>query len=226
MPSAGCEVARSASERGELVLRRRADDALELRVNGVFVMDTTHTTSERMLARTALECISAAPDLQLTVLIGGLGLGFTLQEVLADDRVGRVIVAEIEPDLVEWHRRRLVPHTQTAVADSRVEVRVGDIRAISADLPAGSCHLVLLDVDNGPGFLVYDANEAIYHRDFLDECHRLNSAGGATAVWAADPAPTLETAITDVFGACTETALPVTLGRRETTYHILFGRKR
>ncbi|HEX6979671.1 MAG TPA: hypothetical protein VF342_10255, partial [Alphaproteobacteria bacterium] len=76
------EIARAESPRGEVVLRRRTSNGgpavLELRVNGVFVMDTRETTTERALAQRALELV-ADPR---TVLVGGLGLGFTAHEVL------------------------------------------------------------------------------------------------------------------------------------------------
>ena len=104
------EVARAESERGELVLRQRTEPdgstTLELRANGVFVMDTRETSSERALAREAL----ARHEAPGSVLVGGLGLGFTLAEVLADPRVRRVVVAEIEPALVGWLRDGTVPH--------------------------------------------------------------------------------------------------------------------
>ena len=78
------EVARAESERGEVVLRRRieerAADALELRVNGVFVMDTRETASETELAAAALELV----EHPRRVVVGGLGLGYTAQRVLAD----------------------------------------------------------------------------------------------------------------------------------------------
>src|SRR3954453_10256144 len=94
------EGARSAAGRGELVLRGRYDGALELRANGVFVMDTVETSTERALATRAL-ALHRDPG---TVLVAGLGLGFTLRAVLEDDRVQRVTVAEIEDALIGWMR--------------------------------------------------------------------------------------------------------------------------
>ena len=89
------EVARAETERGELVLRSRrhesAPEVLELRANGVFVMDTAETTSERALASAALDLV----DSPATVLVGGLGLGFTMREVLSDPRVERCTVVEL-----------------------------------------------------------------------------------------------------------------------------------
>ena len=100
-------MARAESGRGEVVLRRRLDPdrpespaVLELRVNGVFVMDTFETRTEVALARAALEQVETPHH----VLVGGLGLGFTAHEALSDSRVEQVVVAEVEerPD-------RLVP---------------------------------------------------------------------------------------------------------------------
>ena len=105
------------------MLRRRAyDGALELRVNGVFVMDTRETGTERLLAELSLADLPANRGLK--VLVGGLGLGFTLAAVLRDERVGTVIVAEIEPSLVGWHEQGIVPGS--GIGDQRVEVVTGD----------------------------------------------------------------------------------------------------
>ena len=121
------ELARSVSERGELVLRRRDDDALELRVNGVFVMDTAETCTERALAVAALRL----PD-PARVLVGGLGLGFTTAELLADPRVQEVTVAELEPVVLRWMVDGTVPHGPRVLADARVRVRVSDVRDVVA----------------------------------------------------------------------------------------------
>ena len=165
------EVARAESERGELVLRQRTEPdgstTLELRANGVFVMDTRETSSERALAREAL----ARHEAPGSVLVGGLGLGFTLAEVLADPRVRRVVVAEIEPALVGWLRDGTVPHGPALLADPRVEVRVADVADVIGEAE-GVFDLVLLDVDNGPGYLVHDANSALYGRTLLGTTRR------------------------------------------------------
>ncbi|MBE9373410.1 hypothetical protein IQ251_03010 [Saccharopolyspora sp. HNM0983] len=205
-------IARALSERGELVLLRR-DDALELRVNGVFVMDTAHTATERALATATLRQVSGDG---LRVLVGGLGLGFTLHEVLADPRVGEAVVAEIEPALVDWHRQGLLPDGAAALGDARVRLRVGDVADV---LQVGApFDVVLLDVDNGPGYLVYEDNAEIYRSGFLTRCRDRLAAGGVLAVWSASPAPQLREALRAVFGDCTELDIPVVLGSTETSY--------
>ncbi|MBA2444635.1 MAG: hypothetical protein H0V49_04815, partial [Nocardioidaceae bacterium] len=105
-------VKRATSPRGELTLSRRDDGSLTLRVNGVFVMDTAETSTERLLARRTIDALAsrrrADKSTGYRVLIGGLGLGFTSHELLLDSRVDCIVVAEIEPDLVQWHRQGLI----------------------------------------------------------------------------------------------------------------------
>ncbi|MET9271001.1 hypothetical protein [Kribbella sp. NPDC003557] len=211
------EIARGHSERGELVLRRREDDgALELRVNGVFVMDDRETSSEELLASAALEAVRH-PD---RVLVGGLGLGYTVRALLTDDRLGQVVVAEIEPDLVAWMRSGLVP---SVLDDPRVAVVVGDVRAVVADLPDASVDAILLDVDNGPDFLVYNENSTIYTSGFLTTCRARLRAGGVLTVWSSSESPALEAAVTAVFGSCDVKPVPVTLQGRDELYYVYQG---
>jgi spermidine synthase len=225
------ELARSDSERGEMVLGRRDDGALELRVNGVFVMDTAETSAERRLATSALVAViegrdTAAAAAGLRVLIGGLGLGFTLREVLAHPRVEAVVVAEIEPDLVNWHRHGLVPSPDgmNVLDDPRVVIEIGDVRALVAGRARASYDLILLDVDNGPGFLVYDSNAEIYGSPFLRECsHLVEARRGVVAIWSADTSPQLTQVMQQVFDVMTEELVPVRLAARETTYHLFVG---
>ncbi len=225
-------VASGRSERGDIVLlRRERDDALELRVNGVFVMDDVETSSERRLAALTLACLdeveaveeraSPAPPGGWRVVVGGLGLGFTLAEVVAHPRVDSVLVVEIEPDLVAWHRSGLVPGGQ--VDDERVEVAIGDVRDVVARLPDASVDLIVLDVDNGPDFLVYDANAAVYESPFLTTCRAALTPNGRLAVWSADSSPALTATLDAVFGSSTELVHPVTLQSRATTYHVFLA---
>jgi spermidine synthase len=220
------EVARARTPRGEIVLReRRPEDAggpavLELRVNGVFVMDTAETGTERALARMALDLVASPRD----VLIGGLGLGFTAHEVLGDARVERVVVAEIEDPIVQWLRKGTIPHGPTYLADSRLTVLTLDLADAVAEAGPGSYDLVLLDVDNGPGYLVHAHNAAVYEAPFLRAVRETLRPGGALAVWSADPAPSLERDLETVFGAVAVRPLDVRLQERAEQYWLYLAR--
>jgi spermidine synthase len=216
------EIARAESPRGEVVLRERRDEntptILELRVNGVFVMDTLETSTERALATAALSLV----EQPRRVLVGGLGLGFTMHEVLADSRVERCTVVEIEQAVVDWMRDGTVVHGPRLLADDRVEVVVADVAVALAE--AGEAYdLVLLDVDNGPGYLVHDANEALYREPFLESARR--ATAGVLAVWSAAEAPQLAAAMQAVFGNVTATAYDVRLGDRDEQYWLYSSRQ-
>jgi spermidine synthase len=218
------EIARAESERGELVLRERrengAPSVLELRVNGLFVMDTVETTTEQALADAALDLVEEPRD----VLVGGLGLGFTMHRVLADTRVERCSVVELEPALVEWMRDGTVPHGPAMLADERASPVVADIAAAVGEAPEASYDLVLLDVDNGPRNLVHQHNADLYEPPFLAEVRRMLRPGGAVAIWSADPSPELEATLEQVFGNSETTGFDVTLQDRDEKYWLHVAR--
>ena len=218
------EIARAETERGDVVLRRRttpaAADVVELRVNGVFVMDTAETTSEIELAAQALDLVER-PD---SVLIGGLGLGFTLQRVLADARVARAVVVEIEEPLIEWMRDGTVPHGPALLADARATVVNADIAMAIAEARS-TYDLVLLDVDTGPGYLVHADNEAVYEERFLRQCLDLLSPGGVLVVWSANRAPDLLDTMRAVFGDAEEQGHDVLLQERPEQYYLYLARR-
>lgn len=217
------DLARASSARGELVLREREDETgrvLELRANGVFVMDTAETRTETELAARALAEVPRPRD----VVIAGLGLGFTLQRVLADPRVGRATVVELEPVLVDWMRDGTVPGGAPLLADPRVDVVVDDVRA-AFERDAGGHDLILLDVDNGPGYLVHQENDAIYAPDFLRRCRDLLATDGVLAIWSADVSPTLHAAMRTTFGAAEELRYRVDLQGRDEEYVLYTARR-
>jgi spermidine synthase len=212
-------VARAASERGEVVLRR--DGAVyELRVNGVFVMDTAESASEVELARVALGVVDRASD----VLVGGLGMGFTAREVLADARVERLHVVEIEEAVIGWLRDGTVPHGPAYLADERMTVVNADIREAVAEARPDGFDLVLLDIDNGPGFLVYDENRSVYEETFLGRIREALRDGGALVVWSAAETEPLQRAMAAVFGNCEAVPHPVRLQTRDECYWLYLSR--
>jgi spermidine synthase len=179
MTGSAAVVERRSTERGEVVLRR-AGKHFEVISNGTFLMDTRDGRSERLLVRAALErCRSPR-----SVLIGGLGVGFSLGEALADTRVREIVVAEVEPALLDWHRGPLRAISGSWLDDPRVTLVVGDV----ADLLGGddtSYDAICLDVDNGPDWTVTTANVRLYD----DAGTRLLAdrlvPGGVLSVWSA-----------------------------------------
>jgi spermidine synthase len=182
---------RHSGPRGEVLLRRRhgADAVVEeLIVNGVFAMDSTDTWTERRLAEVAL----AAPGVR-SVLVGGLGLGYTAVQVLQAD-VDHVDVVEIEQCLVDWAYAGLTPTLAAVAADPRVTLHVADVTSVLAGPGGGPQRpwdAILLDVDNGPDFLIHGGNSAVYTEPNLAAGYAALSEGGTLAIWCQGPAPEL-----------------------------------
>ena len=167
----------------DLVLARRGSE-WEVRVGRDTLMSSRASGSERDLARLAFEVTPRARS----VLLGGLGLGFSLRAVVdllpAD---GRVELAEISEALVRWNHEHVGDLAGHPLRDPRVRVSVGDVFDRITRAAAGSLDAVLLDVDNGPAALVQPANHRLYGVDGTARCFAALRPGGVLAVWSAAP---------------------------------------
>lgn len=203
---------------GDAILRRRSDGALELRIGGVFVMDDAETTSECLLAEATLAGLSDPRR----VLVGGLGLGYTLRTLLSDPRVERVVVAELEPAIPTWMRDGVLPGGDL-LTDPRVDLQVADVRTIVDDAAPASLDAILLDVDNGPGYLVHEHNASLYEDSFVRHCAAVLAPGGQLCVWSMAEAPALVTAMEGAFTQVESEPVPVRLQARAETYWLVRG---
>ncbi|HSD22289.1 MAG TPA: hypothetical protein VLC54_19725, partial [Anaeromyxobacter sp.] len=169
-----------APDGAELVLARRGDE-WAVRAAGHVLMTSRAHGSEEALAAKALARAAAPRD----VLVGGLGLGFTLRAAL--DRLppgARVIVAELVPALVAWNRGLVAHLAGRPLDDPRVRVAPGDVLERIAG-SAGAFDAILLDVDNGPAALAHPANDRLYGEAGVRACHTALRRRGVLAVWSA-----------------------------------------
>ncbi|MGH8775253.1 MAG: hypothetical protein ACRDWI_08805 [Jiangellaceae bacterium] len=215
-------LARGDGVLGEVVLRRRPGPVYELIVGGVFLMDTAETSTERLLADVVLDRHPAPRR----VLVGGLGLGVTVTAMVADVRVERVDVVEIEPLLVSWLRAGMVPGVAAVLDDPRLHVQVADVRDVLRATAEQVYDAVLLDVDNGPGFLVHPDNAAVYRPRALRQAGRLLAPDGLLAVWSAAPSADLPAAILETVGPCDEVVRTVRREGRALDYHVYLAKRR
>ncbi|WP_405014136.1 spermidine synthase [Kitasatospora sp. NBC_01539] len=176
---------------GEVVLRRRGGH-LEIIANGCFLMDTADGRSERLLVQAALDRLDVPRP---AVLIGGLGVGFSLAYAAAEPRWGAVAVVEREGAVIDWHRTGpLAAYSAGALDDPRVVVLHADLVAHLAG--AGPSYDALcLDIDNGPDWTVDEANDGLYGPAGLAAARRRLNPGGVLAVWSAKPSAAFEDAL-------------------------------
>jgi spermidine synthase len=204
---------RVTTPRGELVLRR-AGHHLEVISNGVFLMDTRDGRSERLLVDTALR----RHDDPAEVLIGGLGVGYSLVAALEDARVEHVTVVEIEPAIVTWHTSGpLAPYSAHALDDPRTEIVVVDLADHLADAH-GRYDVVCLDVDNGPDWTVTDANAALYGDAGTALVVEALRSGGVLAVWSAHESPDYEGRLRIHLDDVAVLTVPVDRGEPDVVY--------
>ena len=235
---------------GELVLRERdTDDGVltDLVCNGVQVMDDADAGSEVALALAALDALGGAGTSGPHVVVGGLGMAFTLAALLADPRLGpagRVTVVEVEPAVVRWNGQGRFPATAGSLDDPRVAVRVGDVADVLGAMGAdgagdgspgsgsgtgadeGGVDAVLLDVDNGPGFLVAPANAVLYDEAGLALAAAALRPGGVLAVWSAQAAPELGASMGRIVGPASVRAVEVEREGRPLRYWVHLALRR
>jgi spermidine synthase len=198
---------------GDLVLRADGPH-FEIISNGVFLMDTRNGESERLLVRAALDRLDV-PD--PSVLIGGLGVGFSLAEAVSTPGAGTVTVVELRAELIGWHATHLRPLTADALADPRVTLLQADLLD---HLARGGTRYdaICLDIDNGPDWTVTEANAALYGPDGMALLRRRLAPHGVVSIWSAAASPAFEGLLARHFADVEAIEVPVPRGEPDVIF--------
>jgi spermidine synthase len=187
---------------GILCLRRRellsqpGTIVTEVTLNHEFLMSSLYTDSERALARTALRMHSGN---ERRVLVGGLGLGYTAREALLADRVARVEVVELLPQVIDWLARGLVPLSSELRDERRLVVTQGDVYRRLAGPPDDLLDVILIDVDHSPEERLGEQSARFYTTQGLLAARRHLAADGVLAVWSYAESSPFADALHEVF---------------------------
>lgn len=192
---------------GELVLRQ-AGQHYEIIENGVFLMDTRNGESERLLVTEAVRRMPPGGPL----LVGGLGVGFSLAAALACPQVSRAVVIEREPAVIAWNHGPLAAVHGNALDDPRTEIVEADLLSWIEDAEPRSFHALCLDIDNGPEWTVSDSNAYLYDDSGLAALQRLLVPGGVLAVWSAAASEQLTAQLAGRFERAEVIEVPVARG--------------
>ena len=174
------DTARVPGGEGDLRLMRRGTEFC-IMTGSIALMNSRMSGSEEALASLSWEAIK--PLSRPHMLIGGLGMGFTLRaalDILPAD--ARITVAELVPAVVEWARGPMAEVFGTCMADPRVAIRLGDVG--TALVGEKLYDAILLDVDNGPEGLTRDSNQQLYSVKSLRRTMSTLRPGGVLAVWS------------------------------------------
>jgi spermidine synthase len=199
---------------GVLTLRRRRKpgtdiDIYEIKLGDEFLMSSAFTAAEIALADVGLSSL-AGPHLD--VVVGGLGLGYTAQAVLAQAKVGSLIVIDALPEVIEWHQSGLIPIGRELSADTRCRLVNGDFfkmatskdGALDPDASGRRFDAVLVDIDHAPDNLLHPSHAVLYTKAGLTRLSAHLKPGGVFALWSNDPPDAAFTAVMEsVFGAVT-----------------------
>jgi spermidine synthase len=172
---------------GILCLRRRAllkepgTVVTEVTLNHEFLMSSFHTASEEALASVALDM---AEGQGLQVLVGGLGLGYTAAAVLANERVARVEVVELLPQVIDWLDRGLIPLADSLQADTRLDVVQGDVYERLGNPPERPYDMILIDVDHSPDDHLNSDNDDFYTEVGLQQARQHVAKDGVLGIWS------------------------------------------
>jgi len=178
------------TELGELLLRRRRPLSMpdiwvyEVKLDDRFLMSSLVHDSEDELARLSLRRLEGQ---KWRVLVGGLGLGYSVAEALTWAQVETIDVVEYLTEVIDWHRRELVPLAATLNADERCRIVQGDCFQWIRDSSGGGYDAVLIDIDDSPEHLLSPSHGSFYTETGLADARRSLRPGGVFALWTAGP---------------------------------------
>lgn len=187
------DLGESRIDDGTVFSLHKRDGEFYLKYNGNDLMSTAYTYSEELLADFGCKAIlvgKATRPAHPRVLIGGLGLGFTLKRTL--QLVGKpalVEVAELMQPLIEWNRTFLVECNGPLLEDPRTLITHGDLFDIISSKQGGTYDVLLLDIDNTPDDLITQGNNRLYTPEFLQKIQQVLRENGRVAYWLSEPAP-------------------------------------
>ena len=187
---------------GLLCLRRRellsqpGTIVTEVTLNHEFLMSSLYTESERELGRMSLE-MHAGSD--LSVLVGGLGLGYTAREAIQEERVARIEVVELLPQVVNWMKEGLIPLSCELRDEPKLSITQGDVFSRLAGPPEDRYDVIMIDIDHSPEDRLGESNVSFYTKTGLLAAQRHLASKGVLAVWSYENNSNFATALREVF---------------------------
>lgn len=205
-------IQRVRSPRGDVQLQQRGSH-YEIISNGTFLMATYNGDSERLLVSAALKN-TVAPK---TVLVGGLGVGFSLAEALRHKQITQVTVIEIEEAIIKWNQTHLAAFSNHALEDSRTKIIQADFLEWM-DTATAKFDVICLDIDNGPDWTVTDSNTELYQVNTLHLLAGLLSPNGVLAFWSAASSQVFVEKLKKTFKEVKEIPVPREKGEADYIY--------
>ena len=208
---------------GTLRLMQRGQEFSIMAEGGIELMNSRLSGSEEALAGLTAARLAGRPAQR--VLIGGLGMGFTLRAALAAwPQDARIVVGELVPEVIDWARGPMAAVYGGCLDDPRVSLVVGDVREQIRG--QGVWDAILLDVDNGPEGLTRRANDSLYDTPGLAAAREALKSGGVLAVWSSAPHAVFSKRVRNAGFEVEEQKVKAGPGRRKASHVIWLAVKR
>ena len=214
------EIAKASTTAGDDVVLRRRGEHYEIHFNGVELMSSFNHQSETVLAERSARLFGVAAR---RVLIGGLGMGYTLRTALDWlEPDAQVTVCELVPEIVEWNRRLIGHLSAHPLRDPRVNVVIEDVQQVLRQDRA-TYDIILMDTDNGPESTVRDTNGTIYSDSGLNSLCRSLRPGGLAAFWSATISGDFEDRLDKLPWPWRRDDICLAGGRADAFHHVYFA---
>jgi spermidine synthase len=177
-------IERCITSRGEIQLQRRGAN-YEIISNGTFLMATYNGESEKILVK---EALNACEKHMCTVLIGGLGVGYSLAEAVSSKNTKQVTVIEIEEKIIDWNRLYLNDFSENAIDNMKTRIICADLIQWMSQTKE-TFDVICMDIDNGPDWTIYQENNCLYDDEGLKIISRLLKPDGVISFWSASSSP-------------------------------------
>ena len=198
-------IERCSGVAGEIQLQKRGDE-YEIIYNGLFLMATYNGTSEKEAVARAIEVVRLKSDEPIRVLMGGLGVGFSLRKALDYQVVCEVVISELEPVIIKWNQNYFGEINGCALGDQRVTVVNKDFRDVLKEEAKKveykrkqGFHVIMVDTDNGSSWLSLPANSFFYEPEGLELIKRTLNPAGAAGFWCASREKAFEDCLKKMF---------------------------
>ena len=179
-------IAAAKARNGLDVLLYQHDDAFGISIGGKELMHSKVSASESYIGKVGVEDIAA--DIPARILIGGLGLGFTLRSVLNHtSSVVRIDVVEIIPEIIDWNKKFLYDLNGALLDNPRVNVVNADVSDVIFNTKPSHYDVVILDLDNGPVAMVDENNAELYNYSGIKRINKTLKKNGRSLIWSAGP---------------------------------------
>jgi spermidine synthase len=193
---------------------------MEMIIDGVFIMASYNHLSSELLIRNAMKHFQTVKD--INILVGGLGMGFTVKEACSYPGIEKVDVVEIQPAVVKWNHEHFINFNGGCLNDNRVKIIIDDFY----DYVTGTdkrYDLISMDIDNGPMMLVKANNERVYNLGFFERIKEIMKPKGIFVIWSCNEEPGLLEQTRQIFKTCYMEEVIEEHSNRQVPYYLYFA---